>query len=306
MAQSFLPQQRDLRTFGAMQARLLDDLNRPDLANEATLYLQDAIRYFARMPFFFTEIDNRTTPQWVASAYYPQGSTVYGTGSDGYVDAFVALSPGIQLSGTSEPAWPNEIFAPLPGSEFFTPPDPTDWGVVSDGGVLWGNIGQYRRGYHTQLTTIPNVNRYVPPLDWVSPYMIQMTTANLRLRLEQIPFSTLSAYDVVIPAPIAAYPTFWSWWGQEIYCWVYPAGFYPITLSYVAGPLPPTVDTDTNYWTTIAERLIRKYAQGAISREILYDQAAAQLSLTASSEELSRLKAQTVAQLGYRIPPGSW
>jgi hypothetical protein len=62
MAESFLPQQQDTRTFGAQQTRLLDDLNRPDLASEVIDYLQDAMRYFSRTAFFFTEIDNTVVP----------------------------------------------------------------------------------------------------------------------------------------------------------------------------------------------------------------------------------------------------
>ena len=307
MAQSYLPQQRDARTYGAMQARLLDDLNRHDLVTITDEYLQDAIRYFGRMTFFFSDIDNRTVPTWQAGHLYPQGSTVKGVADDGLTYAFVALQSDTASSGSSEPAWPNVQYFPLPGFQNDEEDDWSglgpEWGVITDGDVTWGNTGRYRRRYHTQLSTVPGINQYTPPIDYVSPYMLQMTTANARLVLDQVPFERLSRYDVIQPAPIAAYPTWWAFFQQQIYCWVYPAGFYPITPSYIAGPLPPITATDSNYWTTIAERLIRKYAQCTISREVLYDQAAAQLCLAAWSEELSRLKAVAAAQQGYRIPP---
>jgi hypothetical protein len=305
MAESYQPQQADTRTFGAQQARLLDDLNRPDLAGLIIDYLQDAMRYFQRKAFFFSEIDNRKVPVWQAGTMFPLGSTIQQMVS-GITYAFVAMSEGIQQSGATPPTWNNHIFYDLPGSSYYQQPLPTDYGITSDGGVLWANIGPFQRGYHTQLSTVPNMNQYIPPVDWVAPYMVQITTANLRLILEKIPFIELSSYDVVQPSPIAAYPRFWSYWQSQIYLWVYPAGFYPITLNYNTGPNILFNATDTNYWTTTAERLIRKYAQASISREILYDSDAAQLAMSAASEELSHLKAQAAAQQGYRIPGWDW
>jgi hypothetical protein len=307
MAQSYLPQQQDTRTFGVMQTRLLDDLNRPDLANIVIDYLQDAMRYYQRMAFFFSEIDNTQVPTWQAGAMYPLGSTIYRVvGTTPYPYAFVAMSTGVQQSGDTEPDWTDEQFLNWGGSEFYQPPLPDTPGITEDNDVLWANIGPYQPGYHTQLTTVPNVNQYIPPIDYTMPYMVQITTANLRLILEQLPFVELSSYDVIRPAPIAAYPRFWAWWQQLIYLWVYPLGFFPITLNYNTGPNLVVNSSDSNYWTTTAERLIRKSAQAAISREILYDQAAAQLAMSAVSEELSRLKSQAVAQLGYRIPAWGW
>lgn len=305
MAQSYLPYRADTRTFAAMQARLIDDLNRPDLASVAVDYLQDAMRYFQRMAFFFSETDNTQVPPWAASTMYPIGSTIYQRVGDD-VFAFVAMSENVQESGTVTPPFTDEIYNQGPGSAFYQPPSPLDEGITVDNDVLWANIGFYQPGYHTQLTTIPNLNQYIPPIDYVSPYMIQMTTANLRLILEKIPFIELSSYDVIRPAPIAAYPRFWAYWQQQIYFWVYPAGFYPVTLNYNTGPNLVHNASDSNYWTTVGERLIRKYAQAAISREILYDQGAAQLSMSAASEELSHLKAQAVGQQGYRIPGWDW
>jgi len=306
MAESFLPQQQDTRTFGAMQTRLLDDLNRPDLSSEVIDYLQDAMRFFARKAFFFTEIDNRTVPVWAASTMYPLGSCVQAIPAGGSLTTFVALSVGTQQSAATAPTWPAALYVPPPGSRYYAPPPPGTPGTVVDGGVTWGNIGPYQPGYHTQLSTVPMINQYTPPIDYTSPYMVQMTTANLRLILIEIPFWQLSEWDVVRPPPIAAYPRFWSWWQQTIYCWVYPSGFFPITLNYNCGPTLAQLTTDVNFWTTTAERLIRKAAQAAISRELLYDQAAAQLAGAAAAEELSQLKSQAVAQIGYRIPSWDW
>jgi len=300
MAESFLPQQQDTRTFGAMQTRLLDDLNRPDLGNIVIDYIQDAVRFWSRKPFFFTEIDNRMVPVWSASTMYPLGSCIQnGT------TVFVALSPGVNESGTVQPTWPTVVYVRPPGSTY-VPPTPGTPGTVVDNQVIWGNVGSYKPNFHTQLMTIPAVNQIIPPIDYMQPYMVQMTTANQRLILEKISFFRLSEWDVITPAPIAAYPRFWAYWQNQIYTWVYPSGFFPVTLNYNCAPMPPQNTTDSNFWTTVAERLIRKSAQASISREVLYDQEAAGLAMQAANEELSHLKAQVVAQQGYTIPAWDW
>jgi len=306
MPQSYLPQQADTRTFGGMCTRLLNDLNRPDLGDVVQDYLLDAIRYFQRQAFFFSECDNTEVPPWQAGTKYPFGSCVQVVNGDGYTDVMCAVSPGIRQSGPTPPFWPLDLYQPLPGSVYYEPPLLDEPGVVADGGVVWGNIGEYQPGFHTQLSTVPNANQYTPPVDYVAPYQVQLTTANLRLRLEHISFIELSDYDVIRPAPIAAYPRFWAYWQQQIYFWVYPSGFFPVTLNYFCGPHLVQKATDSNYWTTQGERLIRKYAQAAISREVLYDQEAAQLAMAAASEELGHLKAQAVGQQGYKIPAWDW
>lgn len=305
MAQSYLPQQADNRTFGVQQTRLLDDLNRPDLSNIVIDYLQDAMRFFQRMAFFFSEVDNTQVPTWQAGTMYPLGSTIYRV-VNGIPYAFVAMSIGVEQSGATEPTWTDEQYLNWEGSNFYAPPLPGTPGTVEDNDVIWANIGPYQPGYHTQLSTVPQVNQYIPPIDWVAPHLVQLTTANQRLILEKIPFIDLSSMDVIRPGPVAAYPRWWAFWQQQIYLWVYPSGFFPFTLNYTTGPNIVINSTDSNYWTTTAERLIRKAAQAAISREVLYDGEAAQLAEAAVVEELSRLKAQAVAQQGYRIPGWDW
>ena len=305
MAQSFLPAQQDTRTFGAQQTRLLTDLNRPDLSDVVINYLQDAMRYFQRKAFFFSEIDNTVVPQWAANTNYPQGSVIQQlVGPTTF--AMCAVSSGAQMSGPTAPTWSSTPFTVPIGSGNLPPPPLSAPGVTADGGVIWANIGPYIQGFHTQLSTVYCVNQYQLPIDYIAPYMVQITTSNHRVIVEKISFLQLSEWDVIRPAPIAAYPRFWAYWQQLLYIWVYPASFYPITLNYTTGPQLVQLATDTNFWTTQAERLVRKYAQAAINREVLYDQTAAQLAMGAVNEELDQLKAQAVAQQGYNIPAWDW
>lgn len=305
MAESYTSLQTDTRNFGAQQARLLDDLNRPDFSAIVTEYLQDAMRIFQRKAFFFNEADNTLVPAYAATTYYPQGACIQQVVS-GTNYVFCALQTGVGLSGASPPVWPSTVFTVPSGSGVFPPPTLPYAGAVQDNTVVWANIGAYQTGLFTNLSTVYNINQYVPPLDYVAPYQVQITTANLRLILQKISFGELSSYDVIRPAPISAYPRFWAYFQQQIYFWVYPNGFYPITLNYYTAPQIATLPTDVNFWTTTAERLIRKYAQASIQREVLGDVDAAMACTTAVEEELAALKSQAVAQQGYTIPAGDW
>ena len=310
MAEAYTTSQQDLRTFGTQQQRLLDDLNRPDLSTIALEYLQDAMRFWQRKPFFFSEIDNKTVPSWAASTIYPQGSTIQFV-SAGTTYIAVALNQGTSSSGGA-PAFPTTIFT-IPTSGL-PPPVSGTAGTVDDNGgpptgIRWATVASVPAGttsIWTNLSTVYRINQYVPPIDYVRPKTVQITTANLRLLLEWISFEELSSYDVIIPAPINAYPRMVSWFQQQLYLWVYPSGFFPITLNYRTGPQLVTAPGNSNFWTTQGERLIRKYAQAAIEREVLHDFDAADKSDVAWAQELSMLRSQAIGQQPGGIPASEW
>ena len=67
MGSEWSPSAVDQRTFAQQQARVTDDLNRPDLIAQAPQYLQDAMRLFQRKAFFFNDTDNTNVPNWARS-----------------------------------------------------------------------------------------------------------------------------------------------------------------------------------------------------------------------------------------------
>jgi hypothetical protein len=300
--QEWLPSQVDARTFGGQLARLLDDLNRPDLQAIGTQYLQDAMRYYARQAFFFNDVDNSTVPPWAASTLFTQGATIQ-VPISGTTYVFVALQTGTQLSDATPPAWPTALFV-SPGG--FPPPTLPYTGAVADNNVIWGNLGVYQTGIWTQLSTVYAINQYVVPIDYVSPELIEVTAANLRYELQRLSYRELRSYDVIRPAPGTVYPTYWAWFQQQIYLWPYPGGFYPLTLSYRAAPMVATDAATTNFWTTTAEKLIRKYAQGSIELEVLKDAQAAEMSFKAAQDELRSLRSQRNAQAAGGVQGDPW
>jgi hypothetical protein len=308
MAESYLAGQLDTRSFGTQQARLLDDLNRPDFGNIVINYLQDAMRYFQRKAFFFNNTDNTAQPTWAANTFYPQGSTITAS-TGGTTYTFIALQNGVGQSGGSPPVWPATVFTipedvtPTP----YPPPAIGTAGTVVDNTVFWANAAVWTQGIWTQLATVYNINQYLPPIDYVAPTLVEVTwSQNIREQMQKISYEELRSYDVIRPSPPNSYPTMWAWYQEQIYLWPYPNGFYSLTLSYRASPPLVQGADDTNFWTTKAERLIRKYAQASIEREVLKDQEAATASMGAVAEELSVLKSQAIAQEMYAITPSSW
>ena len=317
MPEQYTSNQLDTRTFGAQVQRLVDDLNRPDLQNVARSYLQDAMRYFQRKAFFFNNIDNSQVLGWAANTFYPFGSTIQ-VSISGTVYAFVQTanpsSAGVTApqSGTIQPDWPSTVFTVPSGNQppVLPPPVPPTAGAVQDNQCMWCNAGNYLQFNTTGLSTVYNWNQYQPPIDYVAPYLIECTwSGNLRQKLNHISYERLRGYDVIRPSPPYSYPTEWAWFQQQIYLWPYPNGFYPLTLSYRMAPQVVQQDNQSNFWTTIAERLIRKYAQSSIEREVIYDGQASDVSMKAALEEMSALRSQTIQMNdGTRdgIPAQDW
>ena len=316
-SESFTTAQQDLRTFGTQQSRLLDDLNRPDLQAQVTSYLQDAMRYFQRKAWFFNEIDNSVVPQYANATNYPLGSCVQ-VNVGGTIYVFCALNTGLSMA-VGAPVWtPIPFIVPANNPPVFPPPPSGTAGTVNDNGgpptgIIWANIGQFQpqaSGIFTQLSTVYNINQYTPPIDYVSPSLVEVVwSGNLRQPMSKISYQELRGYDVIRPSPPYSYPTMWAYFQQQIYLWPYPNSFYAITLSYRTAPLLVSQANDSNFWTTIAERLIRKYAQAAIEREVLKDDAAAGLSMQAVKEELNALRSQGIATnnpVNSGIPAADW
>ncbi len=307
MAEAYTSTQVDTRNLGTMLNRLLDDLNRPDLQSEALQYIQDAIRYYQRRPFFFNETDNSATALYANSTNYPQGSVIQANLS-GTAYAICALNAG--TSGSSgTPAFPTSIFTPPTTAGSFPPPPVGTPGTIVDNNITWANVGLWSSTVWTQLATVYSINQYVPPIDYATPERIEVTAANLRFDLIKISYQELRNYDVIRPAPITVYPSYWAWFQQQIYLWPYPNGSYPLTLSYRAAPPMLTLTSQSNFWTTQAERLIRKYAQASIEREVIHDDEAAAISMTAAKEELAAIRSQAIMQnnpVNAGISPSDW
>lgn len=328
MSQQWPQSQTDQRNFGQQQQRTLDDLNRPNLQGQVTSYLQDSMRYWQRKPFFFTDTDNTARLSWQASVQTTVGTTIQFTAASGVVYNFVAANAG--TTGSTPPNFNSvvgTIFTPpsttqnppplpppavgTPGTiaDFVGPPPPGPPFPLG-AGVLWLNNGPVIGGFaaNTQLTTLYNVNQYVPPIDLVAFTRVEVTWASsMRLAMEPLSYEELRNYDVIRPTPPTTYPTKYCWYQQQLYLWPYPVGLYPITLSYRSAPPIAIMAGDSNIWTTQAEAMVRYYAAGRINELMIGDQAMAQMFYSRAEEEYLVLQQQTSQQdVRAGIPPSEW
>ncbi len=319
----------DGRTFAEQVARTLDDLNRPDLVQAVPEYLRDAIRYWRRKPFFFSDVDNADTggpagtgtatgapPPWAANTFFPQGAAIQAQATDGNTYVYVQLTFGGGVSGATQPSFTPALY-PLPFQASF-PVYAPGVGVTQDGTLLWANAAfltgpapppgaTSQIGIWTQLSTVPNWNQVTPPIDYAVPRLVEVTAANLRFELIPLTYRELRSYDVIRPAPITVYPVYWAWYQQMIYLWPYPNGFYPLTISYRSYMALPQAPSDSNYWTTVAERMIRCYARGFINRDYLANARQAADDFAEGDREFRALRAQSnQMQVLQKIPPSSW
>lgn len=308
----------DARTWAQLQLELLDDLNRPDLTAVVTRYLRDAVLHWRRKPFFFSTRDNTVSTglSWQAAWTWTIGATIRVTIAA--VDyAFVACTEGV--SGNSQPSWPTTILTPPAIGVLI---DSTFPGSIQDGGVVWANAGLWvgsgqtgagfdqagESNWWTQLSTVPNLNHYRPPLDYVAPISAGVLVSGIRQPLNG-PHSIeyIEAQDMIRPALATNYPIDWAYYKQQIYLWPYPNGFFPIYLSYRGAPPVPVNGTDVSYWTTEAADLIKSWASGMINKRVIRDEQAAREDFDAAKEALLALRSQGIAQqFSSGVPADHW
>lgn len=318
MAQQWPQTQVDQRTFGGQQARTLDDLNRPNLQGVVTNYLQDAMRYWQRRPFFFNDTDNGNPLVWTPDVITTIGTTIQYTDNSGVKWNFVAANAG-KTDPSSAPNFQNALaqeFVIPAGVPVTIPPPPVGTpGTIDDNGgppdgVRWINNGQVIGGFNTntQLTTLYNVNQYALPIDLVAFTRVECTWARtMRVELVPLSYAELRDMDVLQPTPPTTYPTFYAYYQQRLYVWPYPVGLYPITFSYRSAPPIAQLAEDSNIWTTDAEAMVRHYAEGRILESVIGDQQMAQMCFDIANQEFLDLQQQTSQRdVRHGIPPSDW
>src|SRR6185312_5353968 len=103
------------------------------------------------------------------------------------------------------------------------------------------------------------------------------------------------------------YPSWYSFFQQQIYLWPYPSGLYPITLSYIGPPPLVKLPDEISVWTTQAEGCIRQYAEGLLNRLVIHDDEAAQQCFAQSQIEFMELVSQAIRlDQGNGVRPSEW
>lgn len=308
--QQWAPTAADNRDFGQQIQRVLDDLNRPNLAQQASAYLQDSMRFYQRKPFFFSDTDNTAVLSYQNNVIVTQGTTIIATPIGGSPSYFVALNAGTgPTMPSSHPIWPNTVFQVPQDNSQPPPPAPLPAGAVFDNnGIVWANNGLVEVGVYTQLSTVYNVNQLTMPIDLVAFTRVEVTwQLTQRIEMQPISYGELRDYDMIRPTPPATYPTFYCWYQQQLYLWPYPVGLFPVTLSYRSAPALAQNTIDSNFWTTTAEALIRYEAEARMSRGLLGDEQMAETYFALARQEYMVLQQQTSQQdVRHQITPDVW
>lgn len=304
----------------------MDDLNRPQLQGIVTSYLQDSMRFWQRKPFFFNDADNSEPLTWAASNIATRGTTIQYTSTTvapGTVYAFVAANYG-QTDPATQPNFESVLATPFvppptPGYPPTIPPPPVGTpGTINEvstpapftAPLCWLNNGPIIGGFRAnpQLSTVYNTNEYDLPIDLVAFTRVEITWAGtIRVELQPRSYAELRDYDVIRPTPPTTYPTIYAYYRSKLYVWPYPVYQYPITISYRSAPVIAQNATDVNIWTTVAEAMVRHYAEGRIMEAVIGDQQMAQLAFDLANQEFLDLQQQT-SQRDVRagIPPSDW
>lgn len=314
MASEWAISQNDVRNFAAQQARVLDDLNRPDLTNVVPSYLQDAMRFYQRRTFFFNDTDNSLVPPYVNGLFYTQGATIQ-VPVAGTIYAMVALNAGI-AQAVGPPSWSTVTFVPPnqnnPPTDAFPPPPSGTTGTTTDNAgpnqIIWANNGPYQQGSTTGLSTVYFINQYQMPIDLIKLNLVEATwQGNLRIVIPEVGYDLIRLWDVIRPFPPATYPSWRAWYKEQLYFWPYPSGLFPITLSYRSAPPLVQAPTDSNIWTTKFEAGIRYYAEGLLWKNLIHDAASAEDCFALSQTEFLQLQSQQNAQFDQvGSPPSDW
>lgn len=88
-------------------------------------------------------------------------------------------------------------------------------------------------------------------------------------------------------------PYWWAYYNQSIYLYPFPDGVYPVrALAHIRLPAL-TDDSQSNAWTTEAERLIRRRAKALLFAEVISKPEEAVSNGVLANEELDRLKSES-------------
>jgi hypothetical protein len=253
----------------------LDDLNRPELQNIVQQYLQDAIRYFQRKPFFFNDTDNVALASWTADYYVTQGATilvpaqaaavvppgptwlpsnVYAAGDiivDSNGNAQLAVVGG--TSGTIQPGWATSAFSQ-------TADNTVIWTLTSiagttaviavnlTAGIAGATVPTFTQTLYTVPTTLTSPPAFTPTLGTTPDNgCLWATVANysggIWTQLSTVPYQNQYTPPLDFVAPKRVEVT----WSGNLRIGMTRIGYDELRDYDVIRPTPPT--TYPTWWT---------------------------------------------------------
>lgn len=133
---------------------------------------------------------------------------------------------------------------------------------------------QKRRFRFTQhrstFATVAGTEFYAAPTipsDIVQIDSLRLTVNGRQVVMTEWGYGELEA--IATTTNTQAQPVAWAWYADQIRLYPVPDAAYTVTLSYQRAIAAPTLDTDSNVWTTDAANLIRHAAKRIIATDVL-------------------------------------
>jgi hypothetical protein len=146
----------------------------------------------------------------------------------------------------------------------------------------------------TATTTVAGQSDYDLPANFAALIFAEITAGGARNRLyDDLDWSEYRWLTQTEPGNST--PTRICFFAGQYYLYPPPAGAYPVALSF-CSTLGVLGDTDSNAWTTTAERLIRQRAKWDLNLNVIRNYAEADACASAEAIEYGNLQQRTAGQ----------
>jgi hypothetical protein len=129
---------------------------------------------------------------------------------------------------------------------------------------------------------------WIPDIIEIDDLFVTVSGVNYRLRKEDP-----SDLELLSDSPTSGRPYAWAYLNKSIQLYPKPDQVYTVRAVAHVRLAALASDSDTNAWTTEAERLIRATAKLFIATDVTYDQLVAQAADSAIQRQLAVLRAET-------------
>ena len=155
------------------------------------------------------------------------------------------------------------------------------------------------------VSTVPNVNSVIVPPNMESIDLIQVNDSNAMVNMTQRDYEYLAEnWYIQIPA-ITGTPIDWAFYENQIFLGPTPDQVYALTATYESIIPYPATDITVNFWTTVAEAMIRHYTEGLLRRNVFKEQTLGESDFLSADDEYRKLQGK-VAQLASNRRRRPW
>lgn len=150
----------------------------------------------------------------------------------------------------------------------------------------------------TSVATTQGVSTYDVPADFISMTQLDIIVNGTVYTLMIKSYEYIDTMDAISSSPTQGVPGWYAFYANQVRLYPTPnASTYSLRFIYQNKIPEPSGVTDTNWWTTTAESLIRNRAKWALNLEVIRDSNMAQLDKARENDALRKLMQETAMKL---------